>query len=151
MRAHYWFSSTLCAAIGVLGACTSSPTGLSEKERPELPEPVSLVLLVAPSQATIRSGQTLQLSANPRDAGSSFAPAAVEWASSNTKVARIGTDGTVVGGGPGTAQITAAWHGMQGAATVSVVGDAPAQGPCPNLAIVALKTAPSVPSDCGVR
>ncbi len=150
MRAQCWVSPYLCAAIGLLGACTSSPTGPSEAKRPQLPPGATLILVVAPSEATIKGGHTLRLTASRKDAhGPSLPPTEVVWTSSNIKVARIGSDGTVVGAGRGTVQITAQWHGMQGASTVTVLGNEPSAGPCANLAVAAPGGAAPVPSKCG--
>ena len=152
MRARCSISPYLCATIGLLGACTSSPTGPSETKGFALPPGAALSLVVAPSPATIEGGQTLRLTASRKEAhGQSLAPTEVAWASSNIKVARIGTDGTVVGARRGTVQITAQWHGMQGTSTVTVLGNEPPPGPCPNLAVAAVGTGAPAPSKCGAR
>jgi hypothetical protein len=149
MRAQCWISSSLCAALGVLGACASSSTGPSETERSQLPPGTAVNLLVTPSVAAIQAGNLLQLTANPTDARGPFvAPAEVVWASSNPNVARIGSDGTVVGAGPGTAQITARWHGMQGTSTVTVLGNVPPVQPCASLSVAAVGARARVPSGC---
>ena len=149
MRAQFSLSSTLCAAIAVFGACTSSPTGPAETKQPALPPGTTLVLVVAPTRATIKSGHTLRLTATRKDAhGQSIAPAEVAWASSNSKIARIGSDGTVVGAGLGTAEITAQWQGMRGGSTVNVVRNGPAQVECPDLAIAAAGKPALVPAKC---
>jgi hypothetical protein len=151
MRAHCSIPLYLCAAIGLLGACSSSPTGPSETKtnRSPLPPGATLVLLVAPSKTTIKGGQTFQLTASRESArGQSIAPTEIVWVSSNLKVARIGSDGTVLGAGSGTAQITAQWHGMHGTATVTVLGNEPLPLPCPNLAVAAVGTGATVPPKC---
>jgi hypothetical protein len=148
MRAHCSIPPYLCAAIGLLGAC-SSPTGPSETKQPALPPGATIVLVVAPSRATIKNGQVFQLTASRDNAqGQSIAATEIVWASSNLQVARIGSDGTVLGAGRGTAQITAQWHGMQGAATVTVLGNEPLSGPCPNLAVAAVGPRAPAPSKC---
>jgi hypothetical protein len=149
MRAQCWVSSSLWAALGVLGACASSSTGPSEAERSQLPPGTALNLLVTPSVAAIRAGNLLQLTANPKDTrGPSVAPTEVVWVSSNLSVARVGSDGTVVGAGPGTAQITASWHGMQGTSTVTVLSNAPPAQPCASLSVAAVEARARVPSRC---
>jgi hypothetical protein len=152
MHAQCWVSSSLCATIGFLGACAASPTGPSETKQVQLPPGATLILVVAPSEATIKGGSTLRLTANRKDAhGPSLAPTEVAWTSSNIKVARIGSDGTVVGMARGTAQITAQWHGMKGASTVTVLGnDLPAK-PCAFLAAAAVGSAGPAPSRCEAR
>src|SRR4051794_16421865 len=149
MRAPCRVSSRLCAMIGFLGACSTSPTGLSETDPPQLPPGAALNLLVAPSTATLKGGHTLQLTANRQDArGPSVAPEQVTWTSSNINIARIGADGTVVGAGPGTVQITARWHGIQGTATVIVLGNAPPAQPCASLSVAAVGTRVPAPRKC---
>jgi Bacterial Ig-like domain (group 2) len=149
MRAQFSLSSTLCAAIAVFGACTSSPTGPAETKQPTLPPGTTLVLVVAPTRATIKSGHTLRLTATRKEAhGQSIAPAEVAWVSSNSKIARIGPDGTVVGAGLGAAEISARWNGMRGVSTVTVVSAGAAQGECPDLAIAAAGKPSPVPSKC---
>jgi hypothetical protein len=149
MRAQCWISSSLCAALGLLGACASSSTGPSEAAQSQLPPGTAVNLVVTPSVAAIQAGNLLQLTANPEDARGPFvAPAEVAWASSNPNVARIGSDGTVVGAVPGTAQITARWHGMQGTSTVTVLGNAPPTQHCARLSLAAVGTRARVPSKC---
>jgi len=149
MRAQCGASFYVCATIGLLGACSTSPTGVSENDRPQLPPGATVTLMVAPSTATLKGGHTLQLTANRQDArGPSVAPEEVTWTSSNIKVARIGSDGTVVGAGPGTVQITARWHGVQGTATVIVLGDAPPAQPCASLSVAAVGPSAPAPRKC---
>src|SRR5256885_15719485 len=82
MRARCSISPYLCATIGLLGACTSSPTGPSETKGFALPPGAALSLVVAPSPATIEGGQTLRFTASRKDAhGQSLAPGEVAWAS----------------------------------------------------------------------
>jgi Bacterial Ig-like domain (group 2) len=149
MRAHRSIPTYLCAAIGLLGACSSSPTEPSETKWSPLPPGATLVLLVAPSKTTIKGGQTFQLTASRESPqGQSIAPTEIVWASSDLTVARIGSDGTGLGAGRGTAQITAQWHGMKGAATVTVLGNEPLTGPCPSLAVAAVGASAPRPSKC---
>jgi Big-like domain-containing protein len=149
MRARCSISTRLCATIGLLGACTSSPTGPSERKAPVLPPAASLVLYVAPSVAIINGGQTVRLTARRQDGlGTSLPPTEVLWASSNPKVARIGTEGTVLGTGRGTVEITVNWHGMRGASRVIVLGNDPLTGPCAELAVAGLGTTVQRPSSC---
>lgn len=152
MRARFSIPPALCAAIGLLGACTSSPTGPDERKAPDLPPGTTLVLVLAPSAATIKGGHTLHLTASRENAhGQTIAPAEVAWVSSNAKVARIGSDGTVVGTAPGTVQISAQWRGMRGASTITVLDNQAGQGECPDLAIAARGKPAPVPSECGTR
>jgi uncharacterized protein YjdB len=81
----------------------------------------------------------------------SIAPTEIAWVSSDLKVARIGLDGTVLAAAPGTAQITAQWHGMKGAATVTVLSNEPLSGPCPKRALAAVGASALPISKCGAR
>jgi hypothetical protein len=152
MRAHRSISPYLCAAIGLLAACSSSPTGPSETKQPALPPGATVVLMVAPSKATIEHGQVFQLTASRANAqGQSIAPTEIVWASSNLRVARIGSDGTVLGAGLGTAQITAEWHGMRGASTITVLDNEPLSGTCPNLSVAGAATIAQAQLKCPAR
>src|SRR5437879_1172665 len=103
MRAQFSIPSSLCAAIALLGACSSSPTGPAEQKLPDLP-PGTLFLIVAPNSVTINGGHSLRMTVSRQDAhGQTIAPAEVVWASSNVTVARIASDGTVTGMARGTA------------------------------------------------
>src|SRR5213078_1506466 len=69
-------------------------------------------LAISPATATIRVGQTLQLTATPKDsAGGTLTGRMVTWTSSNTSVATISGSGLVAGVTAGSATITAASEG----------------------------------------
>src|SRR6266496_5316007 len=115
MRAQFSIRPSLFAAIALLGACSSSPTGPAEPKLPDLPPGTTLFLIVAPNTATINGGHSLRMTVSRQNAhGQTIAPSEVVWASSNVTVARIGSDGTVTGMASGTAQISAQWQGMRG-------------------------------------
>jgi Bacterial Ig-like domain (group 2) len=150
MPARFSIPPSLCAAIALLGACSSSPTGPAEPKLPDLPPGTTLFLIVAPNTATINGGHSLQMTVSRQNAhGQTIAPSEVVWASSNVTVARIGLDGTVTGMARGTAQISAQWQGMRGTSTVTVLGNEPPSVPCPDLAVAALGKPGQVPSKCG--
>src|SRR5204863_6580386 len=85
--------------------------------------PVASVASVAvsPATASIRVGQTVQLTATPKDsAGSALTGRTVTWASSNTAVATVSPSGLVTTKAAGSATITATSEGKAGSATGTV-------------------------------
>src|SRR5207237_1911851 len=67
-------------------------------------------------------GQTVQLTATPRDAGGNVLPGrTVTWASSNTSVATVSASRLVTGKVAGTATITAPSEGQSGTSAITVV------------------------------
>ena len=83
--------------------------------------PVATVT-VTPASATVNEGQTLQLTATPKDAnGNSLTGRVVTWSSNNTTVATVNGNGLVTGRAAGTATITATSEGQSGTAAITVV------------------------------
>ncbi|HEX4600959.1 MAG TPA: fibronectin type III domain-containing protein [Gemmatimonadales bacterium] len=82
--------------------------------------PVAAVT-VSPATASLSNGQTVQLTATPKDAsGTPLSGRVVTWAMSNAAVATVSGSGLVTGGGAGTATITATSEGQSGASAVTV-------------------------------
>src|SRR2546426_7278713 len=82
---------------------------------------------VTPASASIQQGQTIQLTATPKDAnGNALTGRGVTWSSSNTAVASVNSGGVVTTGVAGSAAITAASEGESGAAAVPGTGVPPA-------------------------
>ena len=80
---------------------------------------------VTPSTAGVLVGQTVQLTATPRDAGGApLTGRTVTWTSSNLGIATVSSSGLVTGVGAGVATITAASETVQGVATVTVTSAA---------------------------
>ena len=76
---------------------------------------------VTPAQQTLGTGDSVRLSAVPRDpAGEALHDRSVRWTSSSADVARVSGDGQVVAVGPGSATITASSEGVTGSATITV-------------------------------
>jgi uncharacterized protein YjdB len=76
---------------------------------------------VSPAAATVLLGQTVQLTATPKDAnGSPLSGRAVTWASSAPGVASVSASGLVTGVAAGTATLTATSEGKNGTATITV-------------------------------
>src|SRR2546430_14591281 len=62
---------------------------------------------VTPASASIQQGQTIQLTATPKDAnGNPLTGPTITWSSSNTAVATVNPGGFVKTGGAGSATIT---------------------------------------------
>src|SRR5437773_137504 len=82
--------------------------------------PVSSVT-VSPASASVSAGQTVQLTATPKDAnGNPLSGRVVTWASSNTSVATVNGTGLVSGVAAGSATITATSEGQSGTAGITV-------------------------------
>ena len=77
---------------------------------------------VSPSSATLREGESITLTATPRDAaGVALSGRAISWSSSRTSVATVSGEGVVKAVGTGTATITATSEGKSGSASITVV------------------------------
>jgi len=87
---------------------------------------------VSPATGSVALGQTLQLSATPRDAnGNVLSGRVITWGSSNALLASVTGSGLVNGLVLGTATITATSEGKSGAGTVSVTALPPPPPPPP--------------------
>src|SRR6266566_1759738 len=76
---------------------------------------------VTPASASIQQGQTVQLTATPKDAnGNALSGRVVTWSSSNTSVASVNTGGFVTSSAAGSATITAASEGKSGTSAITV-------------------------------
>jgi len=139
-RAIAWTSSNATVAAvdgsglvtaGAAGSATITATsegqsGSSSITVTSAPVPVAS-LTVAPPSAGVQVGQTVQLTATPRDAsGAPLTGRTVTWSSSNTSVAAVSGTGLVTGAGAGSATITAASEGKSGTSIVTVTAPPPA-------------------------
>src|SRR5207302_189021 len=105
--------TALAVAAGVV-ACERATTPIAP------PAAVASVDLT-PASATVPVGQTVQLTAIPRDAnGNALSGPTVTWTSSNTSVLTVSTSGLVSGITPGSATITATSEGKSGTASITV-------------------------------
>jgi uncharacterized protein YjdB len=76
---------------------------------------------VTPPTASVQVGQTVQLTAAPKDAnGNPLTGRVVTWASSASAIATVSASGLVTGVAAGTATLTATSEGKSGTATVTV-------------------------------
>src|SRR5439155_24700339 len=85
------------------------------------PDTTVASVTISPATGSIRVGQTLQLTATPKDlAGGTLTGRTMMWASSNTSVATVSGSGLVAGVTPGSAMITATSEGKSSTATLTV-------------------------------
>ncbi len=83
---------------------------------------------VSPARRELQPGDSVRLSAVPRDPGGAALPdRPVQWSSSRTDVARVSGAGRVTAVGPGSTTITASSGDASGSATITV--SAPAAPP----------------------
>src|SRR5256886_486881 len=76
---------------------------------------------VSPASGSLYVGQTMQLTATPRDsAGTPLTGRVVTWSSGSPGVAAVNGSGLVTGGAAGSATITAASGGQSGTAAITV-------------------------------
>src|SRR5205809_656023 len=76
---------------------------------------------VSPAPASVQAGQTVQLTATPKDAnGNTLTGRTVTWASSNTSVGTVNASGLVTGVVAGSTTITATSEGKSGTSAVTV-------------------------------
>src|SRR5438445_616987 len=76
---------------------------------------------VIPALASVAAGQTVQLTAAPKDAnGYTLTGRTVLWTSSNTSAATVDASGLVTGVGAGSATITATSENVQGTSAITV-------------------------------
>jgi uncharacterized protein YjdB len=84
--------------------------------------PVAAVT-VTPSSGTVAIGQTVQLTATPRDAsGNPLTGRAIGWSSSDNTIATVNSSGLVTGVVAGAVTITATSEGQSGTASITVSG-----------------------------
>lgn len=104
------YAATLLLGLMTLAACPTEPT------------PVASVTVASPA-TSVTVGQTVQLTASPKDAhGSTLTGRAVAWATSNAALASVSQTGLVTGltaGGPVT--IIATCEGQTGNVVLTVI------------------------------
>src|SRR6266516_4202235 len=104
---------------------------------------------VSPTTASVPVGQTVQLTATPKDAnGNSLSGRTITWASSNTAVATVSTSGRVTGVAAVTATITATSEGTSG--TAAITATAPPL-PAPVASVAVSPASASVPAGQAVQ
>src|SRR5205807_589553 len=84
--------------------------------------PVAAVT-VTPASVSVLQGQTVQLTATPRDAsGNPLTGRAISWSSSDNTIATVNSSGLVTGVVAGAVTITATSEGQSGTASITVSG-----------------------------
>src|SRR6266496_3833718 len=92
---------------------------------------------VAPSSAGIQVGDTLRLTATPRDsAGNVLSGRTITWSSDSSAVATVNASGLVTGVASGSATIRATSEGKSGTAAITVTSLPPPPPPPPPVATV---------------
>ena len=87
--------------------------------------PVASVV-VSPASASVATGNTVQLTATPKDSvGNTLTGRAITWSSSATPVASVSSSGLVTGVTIGSATITAATGGKSGSSAITVTAPPP--------------------------
>src|SRR5207302_1532320 len=118
---HYGrYHASACGTVKV--AASSQPDGATDTATVTVTcvAPVALVS-VSPAAPTVQAGQTVQLTATPKDAnGTPLSGRVVTWSSNNTAVATVDGNGLVTAIATGTATITATSEGQSGTALVTV-------------------------------
>src|SRR5207245_2449775 len=134
----------LYAKVGSAAVCNSGVSAWT----PPAPAPVASVA-VAPTTTSLTVGQTVQLSATPKDsAGTARTGRTVTWASSNTGMATVSSSGLVKGVAAGTATITATSEGKRGTSAITVQAPLPSGSvPDPTLLPVANGQAATLAAD----
>ena len=124
---HYGdYEGTSCGGFKV--AATSHPGEKSDTASVAVvcPPPAVASVDVTPPSASVQAGQTVQLTATPKDAGGTpLSGRTVTWSSSNTAVAAVSNSGLVSGVTPGTATITATSEGKSGTSSITVTDEVP--------------------------
>ena len=115
--------TALAAGTAIITAACESATGTTTVTVTNVP--VASVT-VSPPTASLTLGQTVQLTATPRDAsGNPLTGRVVAWTSNGAAVATVNGNGLVTGLGAGTATITAASEGKSGTAAITVAPPPP--------------------------
>src|SRR5213082_2954310 len=119
---HYGrYHGGACGSFRV--SATSHPDGTTGNAAVTVagcPTPVASVT-VTPTAPTVQVGQTVQLTATPKDAnGNPLSGRVITWASDNTSVATVDGNGLVTAVAVGSATITATSEGKSGTSAVTV-------------------------------
>src|SRR2546426_892300 len=136
-RVVTWASSNPAAATVngsglVTGVAAGAATITATSEGKSATAPITVVPLpvasvtVSPPAPSVQAGQTVQLTATPKDAsGAPLTGRTVTWASNNTAVATVSGSGLVSGVAVGSATITATSEGQSGTAALTVSAPPP--------------------------
>ena len=120
-KRHYGhYSSANCGTFTITASSQPGDKRDAATVTVSCPAPVASVT-VSPASPSVLIGQTVQLTATPRDAnGNPLAGRTITWSSDNTTVATVSTSGLVTAKVAGSATITATSEGQSGSASVTV-------------------------------
>ena len=136
-RTIAWSSSNVSVAVAdingkVTGVAPGSATITATSEGQSGTAAITVTnvpvasVTVTPASASVPAGQTVQLTAVPKDAnGNALSGRVVTWGSSNTAVASVSTNGLVTGVVTGSATITATSEGQSGTSAITVTAGPP--------------------------
>src|SRR2546425_1064941 len=120
-RTVTWSSSS--AGVATITAATGGKSGTSTITAAIVP--VASVV-VSPASASVATGNTVQLTATPKDSvGNTLTGRTITWSSSATSVASVSSSGLVTGVTIGSATITAATGGKSGSSAITVTAPPP--------------------------
>jgi plastocyanin len=102
-------------AVALLAACS----GGDGKSGPTSPTPTLSTVAITGGNSVV-AGQTLQLTASPKDQNGNAIVATIAWSSSATSVATVNTSGLVTGVSAGVAVITASSGSVSSTVSVTV-------------------------------
>jgi uncharacterized protein YjdB len=125
-RASVSFTGVVTAVAAGVVMITATSEGISASTVITVTAPVLPVatVTVTPSAASVTVGQTLQLSAVPKDAAGNVLPGRiVTWTSNTASIATVSDAGLVTSLAPGTGSIVATSEGQRAAAAITVKGD----------------------------
>jgi uncharacterized protein YjdB len=112
--------TSIAVGVAIMTATSEGKSGTASVTVTALPAAVASVS-VSPASASVTAGQTVQLSATPRDAsGNVLVGRVATWGSSNTGVATVNGSGLVTSVGAGSATITATSEGQSGSSAITV-------------------------------
>ncbi len=119
--------------VTAVAAGSAAITATSEGQSGTAAVTVAIVpvasVTVSPASAGVAVGQTVQLTATPKDsAGTPLAGRTVTWATSDAAVATVSVSGLVTGVVAGSATITATSEGSSGGAAITVTTLPPLTG-----------------------
>lgn len=106
--------------FGLVAIAACSGGGGESSGPPPPPPPAVASVDVQPATGTVDPGQTLQLTATPRDAAGTALSRTVMWTTSSATVATVTTTGLVSAVAAGSATITATSEGRTGTAAITV-------------------------------
>jgi uncharacterized protein YjdB len=143
----------VAAGSATITATSEGKSGSSAITVTAVTVPVATVS-VSPATGTVFVGQTLQLTATPKDAnGNALTGRTITWASSASSVAAVNGSGLVTGQGTGSATVTATSEGKSGSAAITVTtAPPPPTGTClsqtgPLVTLSGLQTSTYEPSN----